>query len=361
MPYILPGEQAQQPAGLGLRRSASSVQGLSHASSSSPAKSAKLLGRTVSTPHNLHAQAGSGDDDDQPASFVVVGPSGPAQNIAMTKRTPSITSGLCDLTQGSVEGFSPTWRSGFSKPERETNPEKGAPIDLFRWLSFVLRFSDADIQALRCCQRVDTKAAAEAIYQRLLEVKAIRKLLGLEKAEARVSRSGMLAKYISWALHLETAPAKDYCEALLRVAAVHQEPHMKTPIPREYLLVGLGVMQDGVLEELFTKVQEPDKLRAAVLAINKLMWIQAVFFTRPAVGSVAQSFHRSDVMSSWNFFAVWFLCGWTAVSSVRQMAIHRGASRRNSMLAELLALVAFLCLKLVFAHGVHRQRLTPRR
>jgi len=314
------------------------VQGLSR-EAAAPSSKMSRLGRTASTPHSLHAQAGS-DEDSQPASFVTVGQFATAREAP--RRSPSITNGLCDLTHGNVEGCSPTWRSGFSKPEREKYPEKGSPIELFRWLSFVLRFSDADIQALRCCKVVDTNAAADVIYQRLLEVKAIRKLLGLEQEEVRVSRSGMLAKYISWALHLETAPAKDYCEALLRVAAVHQEPHMKVPIPREYLLSGLGVMQDGVLEELFAKVHEPDKLRAAVLAINKLMWIQAVFFTRPAATTKQGS---ASAFPPWTSFAAWFLGGWAAVRGIRQIVAWRGAGRWSRMLTELLALAAFLYLR----------------
>lgn len=250
---------------------------------------------------------------------------------------------LFNLVPGSLHEVG-TWASGFSRaPQRGVEIDDLGALELFRWLSDALGLGEADIDAMQACEGLPHKGMAEQVYARLMESPAIRARLKIDDGNAGATDGGsclarrklMVQKYLAWLLNLKREPLESYANHLDHVASLHNSA--TTMVPRTLLLTGLAVTHDVILRHVREGIEDKEQFERVVLAVSKLMWIQAVFFLRHSTRT-AQSMPAKR-LPRWT----WLGLLWAMLSLWRCSSATIGPSRIGQALADLAFALAGSC------------------
>mmetsp|Transcript_104144 Transcript_104144/g.334032 ORF Transcript_104144/g.334032 Transcript_104144/m.334032 type:complete len:308 (+) Transcript_104144:146-1069(+) len=273
-----------------------------------------------------------------------------------------------NLVPGSLQEVG-TWASGFSRaPQHGVEIDDLGPLELFRWLSEALGLGEADIDAMHACEGLphegsrrtagnsrqecrgqvaagmaeNAQGMAEQIYVRLMENPAIRARLKIDDADGGAANGGclarrksMLQKYLAWLLNLKREPLESYASRLDHVASLHNSATLM--VPRTHLLTGLAVTHDVILRHVCAGIEDKEQSERVVLAVSKLMWIQAVFFLRHSTRT-AQSMPAKR-LPRWT----WLALLWAMLSLWRCSSATIGPSRIGQALADLAFALAGSC------------------
>mmetsp|Transcript_104143 Transcript_104143/g.334026 ORF Transcript_104143/g.334026 Transcript_104143/m.334026 type:complete len:282 (+) Transcript_104143:146-991(+) len=247
-----------------------------------------------------------------------------------------------NLVPGSLQEVG-TWASGFSRaPQHGVEIDDLGPLELFRWLSEALGLGEADIDAMHACEGLPHEGMAEQIYVRLMENPAIRARLKIDDADGGAANGGclarrksMLQKYLAWLLNLKREPLESYASRLDHVASLHNSATLM--VPRTHLLTGLAVTHDVILRHVCAGIEDKEQSERVVLAVSKLMWIQAVFFLRHSTRT-AQSMPAKR-LPRWT----WLALLWAMLSLWRCSSATIGPSRIGQALADLAFALAGSC------------------